>query len=162
EYRVGVWFDDPAYPVDGEVRSVLEAAVVALRQAGCTVSDRRPTIDLPGAVRTYFQLLFPVVLADLPSEVFTHMVTAAAVAPAEADDPETRMVRFTTIRHGAWMAADEARQRIRAQCAEFFKTHDALVMPVAPVAAIPHDQSHPFSARTITVDGKPRSYFELF
>jgi amidase len=35
-------------------------------------------------------------------------------------------------------------------------------MPVVPVAAIPHDHRHPLSARTITVDGKPRSYFELF
>jgi amidase len=162
EYRVGFWSDDPAYPVDGEVRTVLEAAATALRQAGCAVSDQRPAIDLAAAVRTFFQLLFPVVLADLPGEAFVEMAAAAAAAPAEADDPATRTVRFTTIRHHAWIAADETRQRIRVQFAEFFKTHDALLMPVVPVAAIPHDQSQPMSARTISVDGKPRSYFELF
>ncbi|HWP66981.1 MAG TPA: amidase [Candidatus Limnocylindria bacterium] len=162
EYRVGFWFDDPAYPVDGEVRAVLDAAVAALRRAGCAVSDARPAIDLPGAVRTYFQLLFPVVLCDMPDEAFAEMVAAAAAAPAEADDPATRTVRFTTIRHRAWIKADEERQRIRAQCAEFFKTHDVLLMPVVPVAAIPHDHSEPMSSRTISVDGKPRCYYDLF
>ena len=76
----GVWLDDPAYPIDGEVRTVLEAAIAKLRQAGCAVSDRRPAVDLPGAVRTYFQLLFPVVLADLPRQIFTDMAAAAAMS----------------------------------------------------------------------------------
>jgi len=162
EYRVGLWLDDPGYPVDGEVRDVLERAGAALRAAGCTVTDARPSIDLPGAVRTYFQLLFPVVLADMPSGAFADLVGAAAAAPPDADDPATRTARFATLRHHDWLAADEARQRIRMQCAEFFKTHDALLMPVVPVPAIPHDHGDPMSARTITVDGKARCYYDLF
>ena len=161
EYRVGVWLDDPAFPVDAEVREVLERAVVALRQNGCATSDARPAIDLPAAVRTYLQLLFPVLLADMPEKGFAELAAAAAAAPAEADDPTTRTARFVTIRHRDWLAADETRERIRAASAEFFKTHDALLMPVVPVAAIPHDHTEPVSGRTITVDGRPRSYYDL-
>jgi amidase len=161
EYRVGAWFDDPAYPVDAEVRDVLERAVAALRTAGCAVSDARPAIDLPSVVRTYHQLLFPVIIAGVPAEVFGHLVAAAAASP-DADDPTARTARFATIRHRDWLAADEARARVRARCAEFFKTHDALLLPVVPVAAIPHDHSDPMAARTITVNGAQRSYYDLF
>jgi amidase len=161
EYRVGAWLDAPEFPVDAEVREVLERAVVALRQNGCIITDARPAIDLPAAVRTYLQLLFPVLLAYMPDQGFADLVAAAAAAPPEADDPATRTARFVTIRHRDWIAADEARQRVRAASAEFFKTHDALLMPVVPVAAIPHDHTEPLAARTVTVNGRPRSYYDL-
>jgi amidase len=161
-YRAGAWLDDPAYPVDAEVREVLEGAVAALRTAGCAVSDDRPGIDLPHAVRTYLQLLMPVVVAGMPRETFDGLVAAAEAAPPDADDALTRTARFGTLRHREWLAADERRERVRAQCAEFFKTHDVLLLPVVPVAAIPHDREQALSLRSITVNGAPRSYHDLF
>lgn len=46
DYRVAAWLDDPACPVDGEVRARLEAAVEALRKAGVRVDDRTPLYGL--------------------------------------------------------------------------------------------------------------------
>jgi len=162
DFRVGVWFDDPAFPVDAEVRTLLDAAATALRGSGATIDDGRPEIDLASAVRTYLQLLLPVVFAGLPNEVIDGMIAHAESAPPDADDPMTRSARSATIRHRQWLFADEERERIRARFAEFFKTYDALLLPVVPVAAIPHDHAQPVAQRHITVNGEQRSYFDLF
>jgi amidase len=45
--------------------------------------------------------------------------------------------------------------------AEFFQDCDALLMPVAPVVAFPHDQSDPFFARQLDVDGARVSYMTM-
>src|SRR5262249_52853715 len=37
-----------------------------------------------------------------------------------------------------------------------------LLMPIVPVAPIPHDHSEPFPMRTLTVNGASAPYFELF
>jgi amidase len=162
DYRVGSWFDDPAYPVDAEVRELLEGAAAALRAGGVAVSEHRPPLDLRATVRTYLQLLLPVVVADFPQEVYDRLAADVASMPAHADDPIARTARFGTLRHRDWLAADEARERVRAQFAEFFQHHDALLLPVVPVAAIPHDHSQPLAARTIVVNGERRSYHDLF
>lgn len=162
EFRIGTWLDDPACPVDVEVRTVLEGAVAALRAAGCEVSDAHPAVDLSDAVATYFQLLLPIIFLDLPKDAFANLVALAAAAPPDADDPATRMARAGTIRHREWLHADEARERVRVRCAEFFRSHDVLLMPVVPVAAIPHDNERTMAARTIRVNGAERPYTDLF
>jgi amidase len=161
ELRVGTWLDDPACPVDREVRTLLEQAAAALRASGVQVDDGRPELDLFSTVRTYLQLLMPIIVADFPRETFDGLVAAAESAPPDADDPVTRTARFGTIRHRDWLAASEERERVRARMSDFFKSHDALLMPVVPVAAIPHDTEAPLPARTITVNGEKRSYHDL-
>src|SRR5262249_57274750 len=62
DYGIAAWLDDPACPVDGAVRARLEATVAALRAAGCRVDEAaRPRLDLAAAVRTYLQLLMPII-----------------------------------------------------------------------------------------------------
>ena len=45
--------------------------------------------------------------------------------------------------------------------AEFFCDVDALLMPVAVVPAIPHDQSEPFADRLIRSNGGSRPYTDM-
>jgi amidase len=162
EWRLAAWLDDPAYPVDGEVRAALEGAVARLRGAGAHVDDRaRPAVDLAALVRTYEKLLMPIVLAGMPDEQFRGMAGAADALPANDASYPARTLRAAAIRHRDWLAAHEARERIRAAMADFFRDHDALLMPAHVVAAIPHDHSEPFAARTIVVDGAPRPYTDL-
>ena len=59
------------------------------------------------------------------------------------------------------MFANEKRERLRAMMAEFFCDIDALLMPVAVVPAIPHDQSEPFADRLIRSNGGSRPYTDM-
>jgi amidase len=163
DLRLAAWLDDPAFPVDDAVRTVLEDAVGALRGAGARVDDRaRPDFALGDAVRTYQQLLLPLIIGGFPRADFDAF---AGLAAGLADDDESalaRTARFGTARHRDWMIANEAREQIRARFAEFFRHHDALLCPVTVVPAIPHDHSEPFPARQITVNGGSRPYTDLF
>jgi amidase len=159
EYRIAAWLDDPASPVDDEVRTVLEAAVAALRRAGVAVDERaRPGVDLEEAFVTYRRLLWPIMAAGVPPEPWKQLV-----ALADGDDDGSLLATFArcaTIRHRDWLAASERRAKYRARWATFFRDHDVLLCPAAPVAAIAHDHSEPFFARTIVVNGAVRPYLD--
>lgn len=45
--------------------------------------------------------------------------------------------------------------------AAFYRSHDAILMPIAPVTAFKHDHSEPFSARLLDVDGTPTPYLTM-
>jgi len=163
DYRVAACLDHPGAPVDAEVGAVLRRTIEALRAAGVTVEETAlPGLDLPDLARLYQSLLFAVVIAGFPREVYDGLREMADSLPPEDESAMTRMARFGTARHRDWLAANEARQRQRAHMAGFFERFDVLLLPVTPVAAIPHDHSDPLALRTIEVNGAARSYLELF
>jgi amidase len=162
DYRVAAWLDDPACPVDGEVRGRLEAAVESLRRAGVRVDDRaRPVEDLAQVHRNYEKLLWPIIGMGLPEEQIASFARWAESADAADESPPLNFARSATIRHRDWLRVSEWRARYRAQWAEFFRRFDVLLCPIAPTAAIPHDHSEPPYERRLIVDGKPRPYWDL-
>jgi amidase len=162
ELRFAAWLDEPAYPVEPGQRSVLEQAMSSLRAAGARIADRRPDVDVPDVVRTYQQLLYPILLGTMAQESFDSFVALAAQLPPEDDSPLARSVRFATLHHRDWLFAHERRERIRATMADFFRDVDVLLMPVTVVPAIPHDHSEPFTDRVIRSNGGERPYTDLF
>jgi amidase len=162
DLKLAVWLDDPAYPVQADVRAILESAAGALQEAGARLVDARPKVSLPELVRTYQQLLYPVILAGLPENRFGRMAAFAASLPAEDDGPLARTVRFGTLRHRDWLRANERREKLRAVIADYFTDVDAVLMPVTVVPAIQHDHSEPFADRVIQVDGATLPYLDLF
>jgi amidase len=162
DYRVAAWLDDAAFPVDAEVRACLDGAVHALREAGVAVDETaRPDFGLREAMDVYVNLLWPVLVAGYPHEVFDGLVELAARTPADAPGYLPRLARAGTARHREWLATHEARERLRGQLADFFRRVDVLLMPVNQVAAVPHDQSEPMSGRVVRVNGEDRPYFDL-
>jgi amidase len=162
ELRLAAWLDDSAYPPESETRGVLGHAVDALRSAGARITDRHPDLELPEVVRTYQQLLYPILLGTMAQESFDGFVALAEQLPGEDDGGLARSARFATLRHRDWLFAHERRERIRATMADFFRDVDALLMPVTVVPAIPHDHSEPFTERVIRSDGGQRPYTDLF
>jgi amidase len=163
DFRVAAWLDDPAIPVEGEVRERLEAAVAALRAAGVAVDERaRPALSLADALRDYLRLLSPLMMADLPPEQWQGLVSHAEQLDPAARTHDDEFARFATARHRDWLHANEARARYRARWAEFFGDHDVLLCPVDPVVAFAHDDSQPIARRAIvSPDGAPRPYLDV-
>jgi amidase len=162
ELRLAVWPDDPAYPVEPEVTEVLASAVTALRAAGAHIADSPPPVSLSDVVRTYKQLLYPVILAAIPKKRFASLAELSAALPVEDDGPLAHTARFTTLRHRDWLLANERREQLRAVMAEFFRGVDALLMPVSVVPAIAHDHSEPFTDRVIPTGSGSRPYTDMF
>jgi amidase len=132
ELRLATWLDDPAYPVEDDVRGALESAVTALRTAGARIVDASPPATLPELVALHIELLDPLM------------------------NPSSQLL------HRNWLSANEKREQLRAQIAGYFRDVDALLMPVAVVPAIPHDHTAPLAGREIRTDGGTRPYLDMF
>jgi amidase len=81
----------------------------------------------------------------------------ATIARSLAPDDESyyaRATRAAVLSHRDWLAANEARHRMRRAWAEFFTKYDLLLCPVAGTAAFPHDQQGERHDRTLVVNGK--------
>ena len=161
DLRIALWLDDPAYPVDAEVATVLASAADALRAAGTQFVDARPAVVLPDVVRLYQQFLYPILLSTMGKRSFDNLVAVAESLTDDDDGPLARTARFATQRYRDWVFANEKREQLRALMAEFFTRVDAILMPVAMVPAIPHDHSEPFPQRVIEVNGAARPYTDL-
>jgi amidase len=64
------------------------------------------------------------------------------------------MLRANTMSHKDWLAANEARHRMRLVWAAFFEEWDLLLCPTAASAAPPHDHAGERWERTIRVNGR--------
>src|SRR5262249_42753329 len=94
QLRLATWLDDPTYPVEVEVRNVLEAAVSALGQAGARMVDTRPPTSLPELVGLHMELVYPLM------------------------QPSSKTL------HRDWLSANERREQLRAAMAEYFRDVD--------------------------------------
>jgi amidase len=85
----------------------------------------------------------PVGLAE--SDALFERLFAAAISGGAAD----------------WNLLHEQRARLQEQWATFFTEYDALLIPAAPVAALPHLPPGDLETRTFEVNGQPRPYTDL-
>jgi amidase len=154
-FRVAAWLDDPACPVEREVREGLEAAAQALESAGARVDPQaRPALDFERCVDTFRKLLSAAMSGAAPRDV------VEAFARATGEDEVARARRETAVRHRDWLGLNERRLQMRQRWHEFFRDWDAILLPVLPSAAIPHDHSEPIAARTFECDGETRPYLD--
>lgn len=162
-YRVAAWLDDASYPVDASVRRRLESVVAALHAAGVQVdTEARPGMTLAETFETYWSLLNPIIISDMPKTVQDMLTEIARTSAPDDTNPYAVTARNATQRHIDWLATDERRAAFRARWAEFFGRFDVLLMPVNSIPALAHDHSEPLLSRTIQVNGTTRAYGDLF
>lgn len=152
--RVAAWFDDAYCPVDHEVRSALLDAAHVLSASGITVEDASP----PGVTLEMSDLVARRLLAS------SALTSGAAGDPApgsQAMPPSENTLGgwFATQTYREWSQAQQMRNRLRKQWHEFFRTYDAILLPVAPNKVLAHDH-RPFSERDILVNGAHRPYWD--
>jgi amidase len=147
--------------VDAEVEGVLRAAVDALRRAGVAVDETaRPPFGFDEVLDVYLRLVVPILMLGVPDATLEGLAEAARARGSQ--DVSARVSSYAVLRHREWLAANEARERLRGALADFFRSWDVLLCPVAQVAAIPHDHSAPAEESRIRVNGGERPYHELF
>jgi amidase len=139
DYRVGVWFEEADMPIDREQLNILRAAADRLAAAGAKVEDARPPVNFAEQVGLFNQLIVGAISPSMPADIADAMSGS----------------------HRAWLAGDEQRAALRAVWAEWFASYDALLCPVLPVPAFPHQQDGDMFARTITINGADAPYLNL-
>jgi len=157
DFKVALMLDAPESPVDREVTDRLQALADFLRRQRVKVDDRaRPAIDTAEALRVYTRLLRAATSSRQSDAEFEANTGLAKALPASDESYRARMLRASVLSHRDWLAANEARHRMRLAWAEFFQSYDLLLCPVANVAALPHDQQGERFDRTMLINGARR------
>ncbi|HEX5378385.1 MAG TPA: amidase family protein [Phenylobacterium sp.] len=164
--RVGLWLDEPLFPLDPEVKATIEAYAAGLAAQGVAVEPVRRPVDVESLVVTYRTLLGSVIFTDLPPEERRQMVAMRpmaleAVAGGAAADSPLALVLGYTATHAEWLEADEVRARLREQAVAALSPFDVIMAPVAATPAFPHDHA-PFNSRVIGLsDGTTIPYTSM-
>jgi amidase len=164
--RIGLWLDDPNCPLDPEVRTVIQAFAAQLTAAGATVEPIKSPVDMRTLLFAYQTLLGAVLAEDLPPGMLRGMermrlFAKGAMKRGAGPLSSAAMAMAYTARHTEWMAADAVRARLRHEVGQVFETFDAILAPITPVPAFPHD-ARPFQRRSLTLsDGGTIPYTTL-
>jgi amidase len=160
DYRIGYVLDDPSCPVASDVKEALVQAVELLRKAGARLAEGWPSgMASSEQYDTYRYLLAsPLGAVSLPADQRT-----ALEARAKSQDGSFEAIRALalTAPHTGYVAADVRRMSARAMWQDYFRAHDAFLLPTAFVAAFPHDHTEPQTARTLSTRDGPRRYMDL-
>jgi len=84
----------------------------------------------------------------------------AAAGQLSPDDRslESERLRGIALSHRDWLMAEGARAGLRAQWRELFASFDAVICPLMPTPAYPHDHSPEQEARRVRIDDTDRVY----
>ncbi len=136
DYRVGVWLEEPGVPIDRDELAILRHAADALSDAGARVEEAHPNVEFTEQRDLFNQLIVPAISPSLDDEIAESL----------------------SGNHLAWLTLDEHRARQRAIWAGWFEQYDALLCPVLPVPAFPHNQEGDFLTRSLAINGEEHSY----
>lgn len=164
--KVGLWLDEPAFPLDPQVRAVLEDLAAKLAGQGAKVEPISSPVPVEPLMAAYQVLLGSIIGTDMPPAQQKQMARMRGLSKITEGlgvklSPELAQLRAYTASHAEWLEADEARARLRDSLTGVFAKFDVILAPVSGVPAFPHDH-RPFQSRRLkTSDGKEIPYVSM-
>ena len=166
ELRIGLWLDEPHFPIDPTVRAAIAGFAARLQGEGVAVESIASPLPVMPMLSAYMTLLLAALSGGLPPAtraVFDLFRGPAKIAEALGAGPLSwaHGVLGYTTRHHEWLAANEARARMKAEIAAVYQDHDVILAPVTPTAAFAHDHTGTQATRWLTTsDGRRIRYLE--
>ncbi|MDF0582797.1 amidase [Bradyrhizobium yuanmingense] len=158
-FRLLVIDSHPLLPANAEIRGAIEDLASRLTRVGANVSRESPLFpDFREASRLYMRMLMSFLGAFFPPDILAGARAAAAQLSPEDTSLAAERLRGMTSSHQAWVFDEGARAGLRAQWRQLFKTFDAVICPIMPTPAYPHDHSPEQEKRRINIDGKDHVY----
>jgi amidase len=158
DLRIATVFADGGdmLPLAADVRACLDRFAGRLADAGAHVETVPIPVPLADGFKTWLDITLPILGIGLPEDQYAAF---AELEKVPGDDPAVVALRAMAHRYRTVMHATEARQRHRAAWADLFERYDAVLAPVMPTAAFPHDTDAPIAERLLDVDGVPVPHF---
>ena len=149
----------PLLPPDKDIRAAIEKLAGDLARAGATITRESPLLpDFAESSRLYMRRLMSFLGAFFLPEAVEGAKAAAAQLSPDNNSLAAERLRGITQSHRDWVLDDGARARLRAQWRELFKSFDAVICPIMPTPAYPHDHSPEQGRRRIKIDGEDHVY----
>jgi amidase len=161
DFRVLVLDEHPLIATGSGVRAGVNRVAAALADGGARVERRSPLLpDLTEAATLYMQLLISGSVARFPIESDEQL--RIRVAGLSANDQSLDCVRLRALlfSHRDWIEANNLREAHRHGWRQLFAEFDAVVCPITPTPAFPHDHHPNPLERRIDIDGVEYPYFD--
>ncbi|KJK50382.1 amidase [Lentzea aerocolonigenes] len=161
DFRVLVLDEHPLIATGAAVRAGVNRVAGALADGGARVERHSPLLpDLTEAAALYMQLLISGSVARFP--IGSDEQLRIRVAGLSVDDRSLDAVRLRALMfsHGDWMEANHRREAHRHGWRRLFAEFDAVVCPITPTPAFPHDHKPNPMERLIDIDGVEYPYFD--
>jgi len=154
-FRVLVICSDPLLPANPVVRAAIEKLAANLGKAGVRLERENPLWpDFAATSRLFMRMLFSFLSITFLPEAYAGAVQAAANLPAEDTSLKAERLRGIALSHRDWVVAEGMRAQLRAQWRALFQSFDAVICPIMPTPAFPHDHSPEQEKRSVNVDGQ--------
>lgn len=158
-FRILVLDTHPLMPTAASVRGAIESLAKTLAKSGARIARTSPLLpDLAGAARLYMRLLMSFFATRFPPEVYERAAAAVPTLKPDDDSLAAERLRGMVLSHRDWVAANWRRAELRARWRDLFGTFDAVICPIMPTPAFPHDHVPDQAERRIAVDGKDYPY----
>jgi amidase len=159
DFRVLVIDSDPVLPTNAIVRGAIDRLATNLGKAGVKVERGSPLLpEFAASARLFMRMMMSMVGASFAPEIYAGAQAGAAKLAADDTSLAAERLRGIVLSHRDWVLGNGARVRLRAQWREVFRSFDAVICPVMPTPAIPHDHSLPQEARRLDIDGSNHNY----
>jgi amidase len=159
-FRLLVLDNHPLVDSDASVAGALDTLARGLEKAGAKVARRSDLLpDLDAGARLFIGLLSAAMASRVPEEAYARMAEAAADVSPDDRSLSAEQARGAALSHRAWSQLDARRRGVRAQWRALFREFDAVIAPVTPTPAFPHDHEPSQMKRRLLVNGEPQDYF---
>ncbi|MFF5212250.1 amidase [Streptosporangium sp. NPDC000396] len=161
DFRVLVLEEHPLIPTGSAVRAGVNRVAAALVDGGARVERHSPLLpDLTEAATLYMRLLISGSVARFPIESYEQLRTRVAGLSADDQSLDAVRLRAMVFSHHDWMEANNRREVHRHGWRQLFAEFDAVVCPITPTPAFPHDHDPNPLERRIDIDGVEYPYFD--
>lgn len=161
DFRVLVLDEHPLIPTGTAVRAGVNRVADALTAAGARVERHSPLLpDLTEAATLYLQLLFSGSVAYFPVAEYEKLRSRAAELTADDQSLDAARLRAMVFTHRDWLPLHSRRELHRHRWRQLFTEFDAVLCPITPTPAFPHDHNPDPLARRIDIDGTEYPYFD--
>lgn len=164
QLRVALWREDAHFPLETDVADGFSKVTEALESAGAEVRQEAPAgLGAVEILETYAPLLAGIIGTGLPAPTFRRLqwmggiLKRIATSRTGSPIPALMMDGFVQT-HRSWLSHSERRAKMGARVAEWFKSFDVLITPVAPWSAFPHTHDGELLLRKIDTPSGPRPY----
>jgi amidase len=158
-YRILVLDSHPLIPTDSSVRGAIARLLETLAKSGAGIERQSNLLpDLASSARLYMRMLLSFLAATFPPEALERAKEAVAKLDPSDMSLTAERLRGMVLSHREWVLGNGARNALRAQWRALFTRFDAVICPIMPTPAYPHDHSPDQGTRVIMIDNVAHPY----